>query len=97
MVAARAGAFLLRAKRGGGGERSETEGAAAVAGYELDASSTCDTADVTLDVLIRIDPELRHGDEAAVHGLGRAGTDAVAVGHGLDQLEVGAVIERSAG
>ena len=76
--------------------RRVTEGEAAGAGVECDARALRDTADVAEDVLVRVQPELAHGDEAAVHGLRCSGTDAVVVGDVQDELEVGAIIQRSA-
>ena len=58
--------------------------------------SACDAANVTLDVFVRIEPEQPYGDEASVHGLGCLRTDAVVHGDIQDELEVGAVVERSA-
>ena len=63
---------------------------------ELDACAFRDALDVALDVRVRVEPELRHGDEATVHGVGCLRTDAVALGDIQDELEVGAVVERSA-
>jgi len=60
---------------------------------ELDAACACDAADVALDVLVRIEPELTHGDETTVHGLGCSGANAVVRRNLQDELEVGAVVE----
>ena len=59
--------------------RSMTEGAAAGVRSERDACGARDAADVAVDVFVGVQPELGHGDEALVHGLGCSRTGAVVV------------------
>jgi len=59
--------------------RSMTEGAAAAVYGQRDACALCDAADVAVDVFVGVQPELGHGDEALVHGLGCSRTGAVVV------------------
>ena len=77
--------------------RSMTEGAAAAVRGEHDACGTRDAMDVAEDVLVWVQSELRHGNEAAVHCLWGARADAVVVRHIQRQLKVGAIIQGSAG
>jgi hypothetical protein len=82
---------------GGGGSRSETEGAAAGGEAQRDTFAARDAPDVAKDELVRVEPECGCEDEAVIHGLRRAGADAVGLGNLCDQLEVGAIIEGAAG
>ena len=70
-----------------------TEGVSPHVGIQLDTFTCRDAPEVPVDVFPRAEPELRHGDEAAVHGLGLGGADAVVGGDVLNQLEVGGIVE----
>jgi hypothetical protein len=74
-----------------------TEGAATGAECERDVLAFRDAVDVAEDVFVRIKPEALLQDEAVVHGLGCARTDAVVLRNVRDQLEVGAIVEGATG
>ena len=76
---------------GRGGSRSETKGTAAGVCCKCYAGEAGDAPDVAMYVCVGVEPELRHGDEATVHGFGCAGADTVAVRYVHDELEVGAI------
>jgi hypothetical protein len=69
VIAVGAGAFLLRAERGGGGMRSMTEAVSPHVRIQRDAFAFRDAADVAEDVFVRIQPQALLVDETAVHVL----------------------------